>query len=99
MQTRMMSLIESVANIVVGFAVAVLAQMIVFPLFGIEASLAQNLGVGIAFTVVSLARSCALRRLFNGLSREPAGRDTLAHGEAPAHRPSTRPLHLHRSQR
>jgi len=56
-----MSLVESVANVVVGFAVAVAAQLIVFPLFGIEASLAQNLGVGIAFTVVSLARIIHVR--------------------------------------
>lgn len=57
MQSRAMSLVESVANIIVGFAIAVLAQMIVFPLFWIGASFAQNLGAGIVFTAVSLARS------------------------------------------
>ena len=32
-QTRRMSLIEAIANVVVGFAVALLTQIIVFPLF------------------------------------------------------------------
>ena len=55
MQSRAMSLVESIANIVVGFVVAVLAQMIVFPFFGIAASFAQNLGIGMAFTALCRA--------------------------------------------
>ncbi len=35
MQSRLMSLIEALANVVVGFWLAVFAQMIVFPLFGL----------------------------------------------------------------
>jgi len=93
MQSRAMSLVESIANVVVGFAVAVLAQMIVFPLFGIEASFAQNLGIGIAFTAVSLARSYTLRRLFDGLSRRRMGSDTRAHGQSStADRSGARPV-------
>lgn len=65
MQTRLMSLIESVANIVVGYGVAVITQLLVFPLFGLAASLADNLMIGLIFTIVSLARSYALRRAFN----------------------------------
>jgi len=68
MQTRMMSFVESVANIVVGYAVAVITQLLVFPLFGLVASLGDNLVIGLIFTVVSLCRSYALRRAFNRLS-------------------------------
>jgi len=50
MQSRAMSLVETIVNIVIGFAVAVAAQLIVFPLFGIKASLAQNPGIGSVFT-------------------------------------------------
>ena len=39
MQSRWMSLIEAVTNIVVGYGLAVLTQIIVFPLFGLHASL------------------------------------------------------------
>jgi hypothetical protein len=65
MQTRAMSLVEAVANVVVGYGVAVAAQMIVFPWFGLQATLDQNLKIGLVFTFVSLVRSYFLRRLFN----------------------------------
>ena len=35
MQSRWMSLVEAVTNIVVGYGLAVLTQIIVFPLFGL----------------------------------------------------------------
>lgn len=66
-QTRAMSLLEALANVTVGYAVAVVVQMLVFPLFGVQASFAQNLGLSAAFTGISLARSYALRRIFEAL--------------------------------
>ena len=68
MQSRWMSLVESATNIVVGYCLAVLTQVLVFPLFGLSVSLGENLGIGAVFTVVSLVRSFVLRRIFNGLS-------------------------------
>ena len=68
LQSRWMSLVESATNIVVGYCLAVLTQVLVFPLFGLSVSLGENLGIGAVFTVVSLVRSFALRRIFNGLS-------------------------------
>jgi hypothetical protein len=65
MQSRVMSLIEALANVLVGYSVAVATQVMVFPIFGLHASLDQNLAIGLIFTVVSLVRSYALRRLFN----------------------------------
>ena len=72
-QSRLMSLVEAVANVVVGYGVAVVTQLLVFPLFGIEADLGQNLAIGAVFTGVSLARNYALRRLFEAL-RAAGGR-------------------------
>ena len=66
MQSRWMSFVEAVTNIVVGYALAVLTQMIVFPLFGLHASLRENLVIGCFFVGVSLIRSFAIRRAFNG---------------------------------
>jgi len=63
-QSRLMSLIEAIANVVVGYGVAVIAQILVFPVFGLQTTLIQNLKLGGIFTIVSLARSFALRRLF-----------------------------------
>jgi len=66
-QSRAMSLVEATANVVVGYGVAVLTQLLVFPLFGLHTTLAENLMIGAIFTVVSIARSFALRRLFEAL--------------------------------
>jgi hypothetical protein len=66
-QSRTMSLVEATANVVVGYGVAVLTQMLVFPLFGLHTTLAENLMIGAIFTVVSIARSFALRRLFEAI--------------------------------
>jgi len=66
-QTRLMSLVEAVAYVVVGHGVAVIPQILVFPVFGLQLSLAQNLKMGLIFTGISLIRSFALRRLFEAL--------------------------------
>ncbi len=63
-QTRMASLIEAATNTVVGYVLAVVTQILVFPIYGIEAEFSAHLGIGVAFVFVSLARSYALRRLF-----------------------------------
>jgi hypothetical protein len=66
-QSRAMSLVESVANVIVGYTVAVVTQILIFPIFGLHATLAQNLNLGLVFTVVSIARSYVLRRLFEAI--------------------------------
>lgn len=63
-QTRTMSLIEAATNVVAGYGVAVLTQTLIFPIIGLHVTLGQNLKIGFVFTLVSLARSYALRRLF-----------------------------------
>lgn len=66
-QSRAMSLVEAVANVVVGYGVAVAAQILIFPIFGLHTTLAQNLMMGAVFTLVSIARSYVLRRLFEAM--------------------------------
>ena len=63
-QSRSMSLVEAITNVVVGYALAVATQIVVFPWFGLQASLGENLALGGVFTGISLLRSYALRRLF-----------------------------------
>lgn len=64
-----MSLLESTFNIAIGYLVALMTQLVVFPLLDIEVSINQNILIGIIFTVVSLIRSYALRRFFNWINR------------------------------
>ncbi len=66
-QSRLMSLLESIANVLVGYGVAVATQMVVFPLFGLAVTVTENLLIGLIFTVVSIVRSYALRRSFEAL--------------------------------
>ena len=63
-QSRLMSLAESVTNVVIGYVLAIATQIVVFPWFGIETGLAEHLTIGLAFVGVSLARGYLLRRLF-----------------------------------
>ncbi|WP_043743562.1 DUF7220 family protein [Paramagnetospirillum magneticum] len=63
-QSRRMSLAEAAANVVIGYGIAVATQVVVFPVFGIHITLADDLRIGLVFAVVSILRSYALRRLF-----------------------------------
>ena len=66
-QSRRMSLVESLTNVTVGFGLAVATQVVIFPWFGMEVRLSDNLTIGLIFTVISIARSFALRRAFEAL--------------------------------
>jgi hypothetical protein len=66
-QSRLMSLIEAITNVAVGFLVALLTQIVVFPLFGLEVSVGEHLALGGLFTGASIARSYILRRVFEAI--------------------------------
>ena len=66
-QSRLMSLVESLVNVLVGYGVAVATQMAVFPMFGLAVTISENLLIGLIFTVVSIVRSYTLRRGFEAL--------------------------------
>ena len=64
-QTKAQSAFESMMNIVVGFTINIMANFAIFPVFGWEISLGQNLLMGCFFTVISFIRSYCLRRFYN----------------------------------
>ena len=68
-QSRQISLVEAVTNVAVGYALAIATQIVVFPWFGLQASLGENLALGGVFTGISLLRSYVLRRLFEAAQR------------------------------
>lgn len=78
-QSRTMSLVEAITNVVVGYVLAIATQIVVFPWFGLEAALGEHLAIGIAFVGVSLARGYLLRRLFERLGRGPPTADIRRH--------------------
>ena len=65
MQSRVESFIEASVNILIGFGVALLAQIVIFPVFDIHIEMWENLSIAAFFTVISLVRSYLLRRYFN----------------------------------
>jgi len=81
-----MSLVEAIANVAVGFLVALLTQIIVFPLFGLQVSLGDNLAIGGLFTIASIVRSYMLRRVFEAIRAYGAETSATGH-EARRHRP------------
>lgn len=45
-QSRLMSLVEAMANVMVGYGVAVITQLLVFPLLGLQTTIRENLAIG-----------------------------------------------------
>lgn len=66
-QSRIMSMVEAVTNVVVGYVLAIATQIVVFPWFGIEAAFREHLAIGLVFVGVSLIRGYLLRRMFERL--------------------------------
>ena len=71
MQTRVKSLIEVTVSTLIGLIVSLATQLVVFPIYGMEVTLNQNLQITAIFTVVSVARSYVVRRLFNKVKNNP----------------------------
>jgi hypothetical protein len=65
MQSKLHSFLESMVNIFIGYVVAILSQLLVFPLFDIHIPFTSNLLIGVYFTIISLIRSYVVRRAFN----------------------------------
>lgn len=64
-QTRIGSLIEAFMNVLIGFAINFVANMLILPLIGFHISVSQNLFIGVLYTIISVARSYVIRRWFN----------------------------------
>jgi hypothetical protein len=67
-QSRSGSLLEAATNVLTGYALALVTQRLVYPLFGITTTLVADSTIAAIFTTVSLARSYLLRRVFERVS-------------------------------
>ena len=70
MQSRIMSVIEAATNVLIGLVVSLISQLAIFKLYDINITLSQNVEITLYFTVISIVRSYALRRLFNRIRHE-----------------------------
>jgi len=65
MQSKKQSFNESVYNVAIGYIVALVSQILIFPIVGVESTIDQNIKIGFYFTAISLIRSYFIRRFFN----------------------------------
>ena len=65
MQSKKHSIIESVANTVMGLVTSFLIQLTIYPLLDIPVSINQNIIITLVFFTVSIIRGYLIRRLFN----------------------------------
>lgn len=64
LQSRTSSLLEASTNVLAGFALALVIQRLIYPLFGLATALTTDLMLAGIFALVSLIRSYVIRRLF-----------------------------------
>jgi hypothetical protein len=65
MQSRTLSLIEAITSTFTGFFVSICIQLVLFPILGMDVSLSKNFLITSIFTIASILRGYAVRRLFN----------------------------------
>jgi hypothetical protein len=76
MQRPKQSLIETLSGTAIGFAVSLLGwEFVVKPVWHIETSFVENLNITLFFTVLSIARGYAVRRIFNHLHTKNKKKD------------------------
>lgn len=65
-QTKLGSFIEAWINVLIGFGINFIANLLILPAFGFTAlTLETNLYIGLVYTIVSVIRSYVIRRWFN----------------------------------
>ena len=82
-QSRAMSLCEAVVDVAIGYGIAVATHLVLFPVFGLHATLVQSLKIGAVFAMASIARAFALRRLFETLCIRTGGSTPPSPRQAP----------------
>jgi len=64
-QSHKMSAIESTVSVIAGYALNVIVQFLVYPMFGIEVPLESAFVIAFLITTIAFAKNYGVRRLFN----------------------------------
>lgn len=66
MQSKTASLIEQILNVGSGFIISLIVWVyVIVPIWNFDVTMIENLAITIIFTIVSVVRGYAWRRLFN----------------------------------
>jgi hypothetical protein len=63
-QSKRRSWAEAWINIGIGYSVNFVANLVVFPMFGYNVTVRDNIIIGVIYTVISLVRQYVIRRWF-----------------------------------
>lgn len=66
-QTRRQSIIEVWVNIIIGFSINYIMNMLLLPLVGANITFSDNFWLGWVYTAVSILRQYGIRRWFNNM--------------------------------
>jgi hypothetical protein len=67
MQSKKLSIIESVTQTLIGLGISFCIQIVIYPLMDIPVTIKQNIIITIVFFLASLIRGYFIRRYFNRL--------------------------------
>jgi len=70
MQTKRMSIIESVSNTLIGLLTSFIIQLIIYPTLDIKVSIGQNVIITFVFFIASIVRGYLVRRFFTKIKYE-----------------------------
>lgn len=64
-QSRLYSFVEVAVDAIIGYTVSILAQLVVYPMFGIHVSMSSSLLIGLIFSAIGMTTAYLTRRIFN----------------------------------
>ena len=64
MQSKKLSVIESITNVITGLIISFLIQLAIYPALDIKVSVNQNLIITAVFFIASFIRGYVIRRIF-----------------------------------
>lgn len=70
MQTKLESFIETSSNVAIGWVVALASQFAIFPMFGINIPIQDNLLISLYFTIIAVVRGFVVRRYYNNKKKD-----------------------------
>ncbi len=70
MQSKKMSMFETVVNTGAGFMVSVVLLNMVLPMYGFDVGPGQSVEIVCIFTIASILRGYLVRRLFNRVNKD-----------------------------
>ena len=79
-QSNAMSLLESAISVLVGYLLTVVAQLFLYPLFGIKIGVGNSLVLSLLLVVIAFFKNYAIRRFFNRFPNQAILEDNVAYG-------------------